>query len=101
MANDDLQQEIELLRKQLNAMKTESEAKSDGGPIELESDDQAPEIEASPSAIEETVETGNGGEPDLGMQFKKLLDSLDADIKDTKPTTLLAVFALGVLVGRL
>ena len=38
------------------------------------------------------------GEP---FQFKEMLDSIDKDIKDTKPSTLLIVFTLGVLVGRL
>ena len=38
---------------------------------------------------------------ELTAQFRDLLNSIDKDIKDTKPTTLLIVFALGVLIGRL
>ena len=38
---------------------------------------------------------------DLVTQVKVLLESLEKDINDSKPMALLAVFALGVLVGRL
>ena len=38
---------------------------------------------------------------DIVTQVKDLLASLEKDINDSKPMALLAVFALGVLVGRL
>jgi len=57
-------------------------------------------LETTPSSGEETM-ADEVTTDDLMAQFKELLDSIDKDIKDTKPTTLLIVFALGVLVGRL
>jgi thioredoxin-like negative regulator of GroEL len=95
MANEDLHQEIELLRQQLDAIQRESnvpppeppEASAGAGP-----DDG---VEATVTAEEEAQAE------DLLAQLKELLESIDRDIKDTKPTTLLIVFALGVLVGRL
>jgi len=38
---------------------------------------------------------------DLSSQLKELLEGFDEELKDTKPTTLLAVFASGIVIGRL
>ncbi len=100
MANTDTQKEIQLLREQLEAMKREREAEQAAR--------NAPAAEVSghtqgtSSVLSEVagVISDNGAE-DLIGQFKELLNSIDEDIKETKTTTLLIVFALGVLVGRL
>ncbi|MEN8132491.1 MAG: hypothetical protein ABFS45_20385 [Pseudomonadota bacterium] len=96
MANEDLQKEIELLRKQLEAMKSEREAQQAAA---------IPDTGEQPAIAEESISasgaTAADRTEDLIVQFKDLLDSIDKDIKDAKPTTLLIVFALGVLVGRL
>jgi len=99
MANEDLQLEIELLQAQLDEIKKKREAE----PAEPEPEIEEPPIESSttgtssaePSADDESITE------DLLVQFREMLDSIDKDIKDTKPSTLLIVFALGVLVGRL
>jgi hypothetical protein len=99
MANEDLQLEIELLQAQLDEIKNAREAEPD----EPESDTEEPPVESSqtesssaePAAVDESI-----GD-DLLVQFREMLDSIDKDIKDTKPSTLLIVFTLGVLVGRL
>ena len=95
MAKDNNQKEIEQLRKQLEEMKREREAQQAAA---AESEEQ-PEVTLESEAASETT-TADSTE-DLIAQFRDLLDSIDKDIKDTKPTTLLIVFALGVLVGRL
>lgn len=96
MANDDLKNEIKLLHKQLEEMKKEREAEQAAA---------APGTGEQPEAAPESVSASETGAADgaenLIEQFKALLESIDQDIKDTKPTTLLVVFALGVLVGRL
>lgn len=96
MANDDLKNEIDLLRKQLEEMKKEREAEQAAA---------TPETEEPPDVVPDSVSASGAAaadhSEDLIAQFKDLLESIDKDIKDTKPTTLLAVFALGVLVGRL
>ena len=38
---------------------------------------------------------------DLSSQLKELLEGFDEELKDTKPTTLLAVFGAGIVIGRL
>ncbi|MFW2440359.1 MAG: hypothetical protein ACN4GR_13420 [Arenicellales bacterium] len=99
MANEDLQQEIELLRQQLDAIKSKQESPPPA--VEPGVEEQAAEqLETAPPTDETTVADDITAD-DLMAQFKELLDSIDKDIKDTKPTTLLIVFALGVLVGRL
>ena len=95
MAKDNNQKEIEQLRKQLEEMKREREAQQAAA---AESEEQ-PEVALESDSASET--TAADSTEDLIAQFRDLLDSIDKDIKDTKPTTLLIVFALGVLVGRL
>lgn len=103
MANDDLSEEIQLLRKQLEEIQKQQEASAS---------DAVSEENAEPSGLIHEAELTENSEPtgreDMGEvgqklvgQFRELLDSIDKDIKDTKPSTLLIVFALGVLVGRL
>ena len=93
MANEDILQEIESLRQQLEAMKHEREA-GRAAPGEAQDQSEETAIPLPASLSKDSIE-------DLLSQFKELLESIDKDIKDTKPTTLLVVFALGVLVGRL
>lgn len=99
MTNGDLHQEMELLREQLKDFKREKAenksksvaSKEDEAISQTGSNDSHEELE-----IPSRINTEN-----LIDQFKELIDALDRDIKDARPTTLLAVFALGVLVGRL
>ncbi|MCK5360681.1 MAG: hypothetical protein KAJ95_08640 [Gammaproteobacteria bacterium] len=102
MANEDIKDEMELLRKQLDEMKKERQAQlaEDAAKDAAESKKQADEGDKlQPDSVSE--EDVADSHDDLVAQFKGLLESIDEDIKDTKPTTLFAVFALGVLVGRL
>ena len=90
MTNEDLHQEIELLRQQLDAIQRQADT-APAVPELADEDDSAETVTAEDETQAE----------DLLAQLKELLESIDQDIKDTKPTTLLIVFALGVLVGRL
>jgi hypothetical protein len=99
MANEDLKLEVELLRAQLDNIKIAREAEPDESEPETEEQplesSQTESSSAEPAAADESITE------DLLVQFREMLDSIDKDIKDTKPSTLLIVFALGVLVGRL
>lgn len=99
MANEDLQLEIELLRTQLDEIKRDS--KTEPAKTSVDNEEQAVEEADSESASTETPASEDINAEDIVSQFKELLESIDQDIKDTKPSTLLIVFALGVLVGRL
>lgn len=98
MANEDIKDEMELLRKQLDEMKKERQAQLAEEAAEAEKNvDKGGAAEPDSVADKDSADSND----DLVAQFKGLLESIDDDIKDTKPSTLFAVFALGVLVGRL
>lgn len=99
MANEDLRAEMELMRKQLEALQKERETETK--PSETVEAEQPAVSQASGETGEVTASATDVKGEELVAQLKELLDSIDKDIKDTKPTTLLLVFALGVLVGRL
>ncbi len=88
MANDSIQAELEQLRTQLEALRRAEADRAASG----ERNDAA-------DAPEEPGDDDGGSE--LLAQFRELLDSLDEELKESNPTTLLAVFTLGILVGRL
>jgi hypothetical protein len=51
----------------------------------------------------DTPSTGvdESDESDLNSQLTELVEVLEQELKDTNPMTLLIVFALGILIGRL
>ncbi len=77
--------------------------------IEAESlqhkDDSPGTISPAGTAAEEndTLRTrvDESDENDLNSQLTDLVEVLEQELKDTNPMTLLIVFALGILVGRL
>ena len=99
MADEQLRAEIESLRKQLNDMQKERQATAATAAAEEEKDEREDEEPTATQA--ETLPVESEEEADLAAHFKELLDSIDKDLKEAKPTTLLIVFALGVLIGRL
>ena len=97
--NDDIRDEIEQLRNQLDAIKQTQ--KESGAYIQQQDtntnigDITKPEVSASGNDTDSTDES------DLASQLQELMDVLNKEIKDSNPTTMLVVFSLGVLVGRL
>ncbi|MFW2373845.1 MAG: hypothetical protein ACN4GM_12045 [Gammaproteobacteria bacterium] len=49
----------------------------------------------------ETDQPTTDHETELTGQFQELIDTIDMDLKEASPATVLVVFAIGVLVGRL
>jgi len=84
MVTSERQTELEMLRAEVAALKKEREEKVL----------TVPEEEAQP------IEDGDDS-PDLKDQLQELVDALEVELKDTNPMTLLIVFALGILLGRL
>ncbi|MDA9981866.1 hypothetical protein N9H39_03845 [Gammaproteobacteria bacterium] len=99
MPNDDLSEEIQLLRKQLGELQKQQDTHAP--PVGSSEDEEPQEAKPSTPDSAEAIDKESALSEDLVNQFRDLLDSIDKDIKDAKPTTLLIVFALGVLVGRL
>jgi hypothetical protein len=91
MADRDIMQEIEELKKQLQAL--EAAKGHVGAQASFEEPEQGPPEEA-------------GGEVgswlhDLIKQAEELMGGLDLQFKDVPAKTALVIFALGVLMGRL
>jgi len=91
MADRDIMQEIEELKKQLQAL--EAAKGNTGTQASSEEPEQGPQEEV-------------GGEAgtwlrDLLKQAEELMGGLDLQFKDVPAKTALVIFALGVLMGRL
>ena len=113
MAKDDSMQ------KELAEMRAKLEASEASGPPASKSDAPAGEATADPGAGTGTASTpsapptaetapqpvetqeGETPAPDLSKQLQELLAGMNREPKDGSPITLLAVFALGILFGRL
>jgi hypothetical protein len=100
MSNDDLSQQMEELKAQLETLQRQREAdEASRSPAE-----SAPQPDGEPTHKPEGPDTESReafDEGDLVGQLHELLDALDRDIRESNPTTLLAVFAFGVLFGRM
>lgn len=100
--NEDIRKEMEQLRNQLDALKqVQQESGSD-----IEQSDSTADVEVLETSIKTAesaagIDTESADESDLASLFQELMDVLDNEIKDSNPTTMLVVFSLGVLVGRL
>ncbi len=90
MADRDIMQEIEELKKQLQAL--EAAKGHAGAQVSSEEPEQRP--------LGETGEAGSWLR-DLIKQAEELMGGLDLQFKDVPAKTALVIFALGVLMGRL
>ena len=101
MKDKELQAEIEQLKIQISELQksredvtSRTEVKANNAAV---TDNQAEQqLDNNDTMINDIVE-----KEDLVSQVQELINALDEDINNTKPATLLVIFALGVLVGRL
>jgi len=91
MPDRDIMQEIEELKKQLQALQA---AKGQAGA-------QASREEPEQGPREETGGEGGTWLRDLIKQAEELMGGLDLQFKDVPAKTALVIFSLGVLMGRL
>jgi hypothetical protein len=101
--NDDaLQADLKEMRKQLDAL-TASRTERTGQSAPASADRQANSGASASGTGSKQAETGGeeGGTADLSTQLQEFIDGMGRELKETNPVTLLAVFALGVLMGRL
>jgi hypothetical protein len=97
-----LQNEINLLRAQIDQLTTlkndkkTSEINQEQSPLNPTEDKSlSASEEETPIMIEdENIVT-------LEQQFQTLIETINTELKDASPVTVLAVFAAGVLAGRL
>jgi multidrug resistance efflux pump len=91
--DDPMQAELADMRAQLDALKASREAAKESA--------AATELAKRGDAQTDELDKVKAAAGDLSTQLKQLLEGFDEELKDTKPTTLLAVFGAGVVVGRL
>jgi hypothetical protein len=94
---DAMQSELNEMRTQIEAMAADAERDRANVGSEVGRDEPSPEKETEsekPGAPE-----GAGG--NLSAQIQELIEVINRDLRDSNPVTLLAVFAIGVVTGRL
>jgi len=100
MAKDDIRKELEEIRAQLDALQTSRNTPDDTHRDTERINPQASSATGS-DIVEPEITIGADDGYDIAGQFQELVEVLDREMKEANPTTLLVVFALGVLVGRL
>lgn len=104
MAKDEMKNEIEELRAQVAELTAERKAreKEQAQASSQESEKESvTQGEATSESGTDEAETTKSEVADLSSQFQELIDTIDQELKEASPVTVLVVFALGVLVGRL
>jgi len=110
MINPDINEEIEEIESHLNNMKNQRKSKKKQAESEVDAADKTPQAEdgidisdEDLSALKAMLAEFDAEEliDTVSTHAKAWLGSLNEDLKHTKPSTLLTVFGLGVIVGRL
>lgn len=90
----DIEQELAELKTQLDALKSERET------AQVAESEETMDSVADRGPIDEETLQQESDTQDLADQFRELFENLNEQLKEANPTTLLVVFALGVLLGR-
>jgi hypothetical protein len=110
MTNPDLNDEIKDIGAHLENMKQQRKSRKKQAESEVDAADKTspPEADGDISAEELSTLEAMLAEFDaqelidtVSIHAKEWLSTLNEDLKHTKPSTLLTVFGLGVIVGRL
>jgi len=98
MSDDYMRDEIEELKAQVSELTAERKAEDEK---QAQADSSGvPTSESAAEVFESNALTEAEG-TDLTSQFQELFEIVDEELKAANPVTVLVVFALGVLVGRL
>ena len=110
MTNLDLNEEIKEIGSQLDDMKQQRKSKKKQAESKVDAADETPQAEADSDISDEELSALKAmlAEFDaeelidtVSTHAKAWLGTLNEDLKHTKPSTLLTVFGLGVIVGRM
>ena len=110
MTNPDLIDEINEIGAHLDKMKQQQKSKKKQAESENSAADKAPQIEddidisaEDLSALEAMLAEFDAQDvmDTVSTHAREWLSTLNEDLRHTKPSTLLTVFGLGVIVGRL
>ena len=110
MANPDINEEIEEIGSHLNDMKQQRKSSKKQAESKVDAADETPQAEDDNDISDEELSALKAmlAEFDaeelidtVSTHAKAWLGTLNEDLKHTKPSTLLTVFGLGVIVGRM
>jgi hypothetical protein len=110
MTNPDLNEEIKDIGSQLDDMKQQRKSRKKQAESKVDAADETPQAEADGDISDEELSALKAmlAEFDaeelidtVSTHAKAWLSTLNEDLKHTKPSTLLTVFGLGVIVGRM
>jgi len=93
--NDSVHAELEELREQIKILKSSKAVEVEDSSNSQDQNEPAPMIQK-----EKNVTSSDAG-TELSTQVRELVEGLNKELKDANPITLIAVFAAGILVGRL
>lgn len=94
MGNEQIESGLADLREQLEMLRQARRAET--SPPELRADEA---LELESSVVDVGADALEGGE--LSDQLQELIGQIEQELKESNPKALLAVFALGILIGRL
>lgn len=102
MSNNAIHKELEELRVQVAELSRAREPESVSN-HNLDVREDSDQVQSPDSAESEQVmdQESDGSKMDIEKQIQEFIDALEVEIKDTNPMTVLVIFALGVLIGRL
>ena len=102
---DEMGKEIEELRKQVAELTAERKARekeqAQASSSQAPSKESAKKDSATTESTKAEAESTEQETMNISSQFQELIDTIDQELKEASPVTVLVVFALGVLVGRL
>ena len=102
MSDKALRDELTKLKEQvaeLQSARTQAPSPSDLQTQEAVSEN--PAMTGAEISAQESVSAEGAEEKDVEEQIRDFVNALDQEIKSTNPMTVLVVFSLGVLIGRL
>ena len=102
MSNNAIHKELEELRVQVAELNRarDTELANNHHPDVSEASDQMQSPNSAEGGQIPDLDS-DGSKMDFEKQIQEFIDALEVEIKDTNPMTVLVIFALGVLIGRL
>ena len=101
MSDKALKDELTKLKAQVAELQSARQAPSPPEPRAQEAVSEKPAPTATEQLNQESVDYEGAEEKDVEEQIRDFVSALDQEIKSTNPMTVLVVFSLGVLIGRL
>lgn len=100
MLKTEMLKEIEGLRAQLDQLKAQSEKekKQQSSDNAADQDDERTDTQEN---AQESTEDDQREDVDISLKIQQLIKTVDEELKEASPITVLVVFAVGVFMGRL